>query len=228
MPRKFNPVSVRRTLQNRDYIKYLSSQERGIEKLREKYLVVLVAGTKGSGKSKLADGLYSGLASRGYSVLSTRASEHSDGIYRDNRRKLLKRQESGSGRIGWVNVVNAIRTEASSAIQNKVIPFMRTNNERGVIIMSRYPPVDTLARQHLMDAPLEGVAQRLRGAENEESGYINPDLVFILTRGGDQTRQVLVHREGTTRTERGVELGPDFAEKIDEQIDAYRKITGIN
>jgi thymidylate kinase len=228
MGRKFNPLSCRKTLENKDFLDYAIKNKRERERIRRNFVVVIVAGTHGAGKSNLTDRIFADLSAQ-YSVLSSRASIAADRILRENRRKLLKRQSGGSSQ--WYDVATSLRIEAASALENEILPFMEEhsrNPEKGLIILNRYPPADTLAKQYLAGAPLEGVTQKLRGesAYREPSGYINPDLTLILTCNGNEALQRAIHRQKHVRTEQSVHLGPEFAERVESERKAYLLVSG--
>src|SRR3989338_1268476 len=229
---KYNKQIARSTqgiLHARDFLSSVIADTKKVEELRENNFIILIGGTHGAGKTKLADSLYTHL-SGSYPILSTRASKDADGVLRDNKRRLLKRQEAK--RAKWHDVVNALRTEAASALENKVLPFMQErlkNRQRGIIILNRYPFVDTLTKQYIRGIPPQGVAQKLRGeqirrdtADYEPAGYLLPNLVVVMTCEPKEGLHRVITREAHIRTERSVALGPDYLELYKMELEAYK------
>ncbi len=226
--------STRGILQSRDFLSCIED-EKERERIRNNFLVVLIAGSHASGKTKLADGLFANLSGNNYSVLPTRASYDADRILRDNKRRLLSRQKRGKPR--WSDVVESIRMEAVSALENSVLKFMNEHKgdpQKGVIILNRYPFVDTLVKQYASEAPPQGVAEKLRGQSNEDRqileipGYLTPDLVFVLTCDPNEAVHRMVYRQKHIKLETSVELGSKFIEREHREVIAYRVLSGYD
>ncbi len=233
----FDPKHVRGNLSHKDFLDSYYKDSRLVKKLREGTFFISIAGPKGSGKSSLANGLYASLQREGYRVLVTRASEDSDEEFSNHRRALLRTQKSSNRK--WQDIVDALRKEAVSALERRVVPFIEENDrlgngKPGVVILNRYPPVDTLTRQYLLGINTQGVAQRLSGLtdphtkERDASGYINVNQIYILTCSGKEAVDRMILRETGRQAIEARGFGPDTASRIDRQIKAYHVIAGYD
>ncbi len=226
---KVSPASIRTTLERRDF---LTDRIDVTQKQREHYLVVHIAGTKGSGKSRATDTLYGLVQAAGHPAITSRASTDAEQSLSNIRREMLKRQEDSRGR--WHLAVAALREEGRSALERAVLPFIIANAnspKKGVVFLHRYPLVDTLARQSTLDSPLSGVAQYLRGLTKQEpSGYIRPDINLVFVCHGEEAVQRITYRAQREhdRGEKTAALGPNFAEETDRLIREYFRIAGYN
>lgn len=224
----YNPRTVRRTLENRDFLTGHQKEA----KIREKNFFIYITGPKGSGKSVFTDLVYQELGTLGYPVVTSRASLDADKSYIIHRRELLEKQAKRDPKLKWYQVISALREEAVSAFQSqKVTDFLQGNGnpKKRILLLNRYPLVDTLAFQYLQGSRLEGVANYLRGTTNEESsGYVKPDLVLIFTCNGAEATKRILRRNQNARGEQTAEISGDLAGEIDKQIEALYQVSGYN
>lgn len=231
MSPRFRSKSVRDTLARKDFLTSVYDPKVA-EAIRNTHLVVLVTGTKRSGKTTITDKLFGRLSALQYRVITTRASEHAEEVHSDYRRDMVKKQERDKKQ--WLPAINALRTEGADALKRGVQPFLDRNtrdDKEGIVLATRYPLVDTLVKQHRMGAPLEEVAQHLRGFGEDPSGYVRPDIVLIFTcKAGEAKQRALIKKpeETDTRTsaEASTKLGPEFERKIAQEARLYRRFSG--
>ncbi len=232
-PRLFEPnvKAVKKTLEKLDFL----SRQQDNEKLRRDNYFVVISGIKGAGKSTFAKYAYASLQREGYDVTACRASQDSDPQYTETRRRYLTNEETK-----WYDVVNALRAEAASALERRVLKDLRDGgrtNKRGVVLLTRATVPDTLIKQYLRGIPPEAVAHQLRGDENAPPGYappgyINQDLTLIFTCDGQEALERIIRERKDSAESRGEELvsslGKNFPDRMKREIEAYKKIAGYS
>src|SRR3989338_4776074 len=219
-------LATKNTLNKKDFLDGRSDEQR----LRRN-IIISVTGPKCSGKTTAADKLNQLLIEAGYAAITSRASKDSLEVYKCCRENLVNQQEQYK-EIKWYDVVNAIRAESASALERKVIPSLK-EDEHKIAILTRYCLPDTLVKQTLLGAPIQAVAQYLRGIktlkEEPQSGYIKPNIVLVFFCNGAEARNRLILRhKKEMRGEVTQSIDEYFSQKIDEEIDAYKKLSGYN
>ncbi len=225
----YNPETVRKLLEKRDFL----TEHPREDYIRSKNFFIYVAGPKGSGKSKFSDLTHLALQDKKYPAITSRASLDADPTYVNHRKEMLKKQEKKDQDLKWYQVIGALREEAVSAFRSQNISDFLVgngNSKKRILLLNRYPLVDTLAFQYLEKSPLEGVAQYLKGANDlETSGYIKPDLVLIFTCNGAEANRRVIRRDSKlARGEVTATIPGDPAGRIDRQIKALYKISGYD
>ncbi len=199
-----------------------------------KHLSIQITGPNGSGKTVLTDLLWAELGSKGYEVKVIRASKVADERFTKRRRDLIRGQEEGNPRIKWYEVVDALREEGASGLENEVLPFLRdkkTDTCKKAVIYVRFPLADTLAHQLLEKSPLIAVAEHLRGRRDyEKSGYVKPKLTLLLEclNIEEAVTRIAKIREPDERGETTIKLGTitEAIAKIGKLTRAYHRVSG--
>ena len=226
---KVNARSIRQTLSRKDYL--ISTDQ---ENLRREILVIHITGAKGVGKTRLSDQLFALLQSKGYSVVLSRPSRDAEKHLTDHRKNLTTAQEMDRERYKWYEVVDSLRAEGASALERKVIPIIRekntSSNKKIVLIMTRYPFLDTLVKQGLLGYSLDGVSQYLRGIGEKPSGYILPDISFVVLCNGMEVMNRLLRTSSSGArygNEKALDLDPKFLEVISRENETYKVLGGF-